>query len=375
MKFSLARRWLTALAVLGITAPALAQGRTVNVYGWGDYIDPKVLSDFTKETGIMVSYESYDSAEKADARIMKGQTGFDAVIVPGDVLRKHLSSGLYQTLDRSRLANSKYLWPEIMARLAAYDPGNQHAVNYQWFTAGIAYNVEKAKELLGEAAVEQARERAGILGSWDVVFKPQNLKKFAGCGVTLPGSGEEMFAIALIYLKGDPGSVRPADIKRAGELLYGLRRNVEKFDSREYASGLADGDICLAAGYSMASLQARDRAREADNGVEIGYVIPAEGSLMVLDNLAIPADAPHAAEAYAFIDFLLRPEIAARNTNFTHIASGVILPEAALDREISSNPSIYPEPAVMQKLFAAPVYEPALQRAILREWERIKTGK
>ncbi|MGH6847682.1 MAG: polyamine ABC transporter substrate-binding protein [Methylocella sp.] len=368
MKNSFTALWFFGLCLCGLLVPAFGHEKTVNVYGWGDYIDPKVIEDFTKETGLQVAYDAYDSNEAFEARLQTGKTGFDVVIVSGPVLQRQIAAGLYQRLDKTKLPNSKNLWPEVMARLGVHDPGNQYAVNYMWFTAGIAYNVEKATELLGDAA-------AASLNSWDIVFKPGNLKKFAGCGVTVLDSGEELFAIALNYLRADPASMRQSDLKRAAELLTGMRRDVKKFDSTGFADALANGDICLGVGYSGDSFRARDQAREADNGIEIGYAIPKEGTLMSLDNLAVPKDAPHVEEAYAFIDFLLRPAIAARNTNFTHLANGVLASKSSIPKDIVENKSIYPDAATMQRLFAVANHDPAARKAIIREWARIKAGK
>jgi putrescine transport system substrate-binding protein len=369
MKNSCTALWLFGLCWCGLILPAFGQEKAVNVYGWGDYIDPKVIEDFTKETGLKVAYDAYDSNEAFEARLQTGKTGFDVVIVSGSVLQRQIAAGLYQKLDKTRLPNSKNLWPEVMARLGVYDPGNLYAVNYMWFTAGIAYNVEKAKELLGDAAA------GASLNSWDILFKPGNLKKFAGCGITVLDSGEELFAIALNYLRADPASMRQSDLKRAADLLSGMRREVKKFDSAGFADALANGDICLGVGYSGDSFRARDRAHEADNGIEIDYAIPKEGTLMSLDNLAIPKDAPHVEEAYAFIDFLLRPAIAARNTNFTSLANGVLASKSSIGKDIVENKSIYPDAATMQRLFAGANHDPAARKAIDREWARIKTGK
>ncbi|MGH6936786.1 MAG: extracellular solute-binding protein, partial [Methylocella sp.] len=293
MKNSFATLWLLGLCLYGLLLPAFGQEKAVNVYGWGDYIDPKVIEDFTKETGFKVAYDVYDSNEAFEARLLAGKTSFDVVIVSGSVLQRQIAAGLYQKLDKTKLPNSKNLWPEVMARLGTYDPDNQYAVNYMWFTAGIAYNVEMAEELVGDSAADAS------LNSWDILFKPGKLKKFAGCGITVLDSGEEMFAIGLNYLRADPASIRQNDLRRAVELLSGMRRDVKKFDSADLADALANGDTCLGVGYSGDSFRARDRAREADNGIEIDYTIPKEGSLILLDNLAIPKDAPHVEEAYA----------------------------------------------------------------------------
>jgi putrescine transport system substrate-binding protein len=365
----------------GILVPALGQEKIVNVYGWSDYVDPKVIEDFTKETGIKVSYDAYNSDETSEARLQAGKTGFDVVIVSGRVLQRQIAAGLYLRLDKRKLPNSKTLWPEVMARLAVHDPGNQYAVNYMWFTAGIAYNVEKAKEFAGNTPADAsltgapAQRPAPLVDSWNVLFKPENLKKFSGCGVDVLDSAEDLFPIALQYLRLDPASIRQTDLKRAADLLSGLRRDVKKFESSEYADALANGDICLAVGYSGDSFRARDRAREAENGIEIDYAIPKEGAPILFDNLAIPKDAPHVEEAYAFIDFLLRPEIAARSTNFTHLANGVLASKSSVEKAIADNPSIYPDASVMQRLFASGSHDPATQKAIAHEWARTKMGK
>jgi putrescine transport system substrate-binding protein len=369
MKNSFAALWFFGLCLCGQLLPAFGQEKTVSVYGWGDYIDPKIIEDFTKETGFKVAYDVYDSNEAFEARLLAGKTSFDVVIVSGSALQKQIVERLYQKLDKTKLPNSKNLWPEVTARLGIYDPGNQYAVNYMWFTAGIAYDVEKAEELFGDAAADAS------LNSWDILFKPANLKKFAGCGITVLDSGEELFAIALNYLRADPASIRQSDLRRAAELLSGMRRYVKKFDSADFGDALANGNICLGVGYSADSLRARNRAREAGNGIEIDYTIPKEGSLISLDNLAIPKDAPHVEEAYAFIDFLLRPAIAARNTNFTHRANGVLASKSSISKEIVENKSIYPDAATMQRLFAVANRDPAAQKTIAREWERIKTGR
>lgn len=361
--------WILALlAVLG-ASPARAQDRIVNVYNWSDYIDAEVIEDFTKATGIKVVYDTFDSNEVLETRLLAGQTGYDVVVPSGPFLQRQIAAGLYQKLDKAKLENIRNLSPDVMARLAVHDPGNQFAVNYMWFTTGIAYNAEKAKARLGDGALDP------VLGSWDVVFKPEILKKFADCGIYVLDSPDDMFPIALNYLGLHPDSKRPADLRRATELLSGMRRHVKKFHSSEYINALANGDICLAVGWSGDVFQARNRAREAENNVEIDYVIPKEGTLMSLDNLAIPKDAPNRDEAHAFIDYLSRPDVAARNTNSTNFANGVLGSMALVDKAIVANKSIYPKAATQQRLFTVTSLDQPTQKLITREWTRIKTGK
>ena len=253
----------------------------------------------------------------------------------------------------------------IAEKLARYDPGNQFSVDYMWYTTGIAYNTAKIKERLGERPIT----------SWDQVLRPENLKKLADCGVYFIDSPEDIFSITLNYLKLDPNSKKPEDIKRAEELLSGLRRYVKKFHSSEYINALANGDICLAIAWSGDSFQARSRAKEAGNGVDIAYVIPQEGTLITLDALAIPKDAPHPAEAHLFIDFLMRPDIAARNSNLTHFANGVLTSKPLVDPAILANPAIYPDAATMSRLFAVTAPDLVAQKGITRAWTRVKTGR
>jgi putrescine transport system substrate-binding protein len=352
------------LALVGL-GQAQAADRVVNVYNWSDYIAPKVLEDFTKETGIKVVYDTYDSNETLETKLLAGNAGYDVVVPSGTFLERQIKAGLYTKLDRSRLPHWSGLWPEVMARLAVHDPGNEYAVDYMWFTTGLAFNADKARERLGGAPVS----------SWDIVFKPELLKKFADCGVYVLDSPEDLFTIALNYLKLDPNSKKLPDLRRAAALLANLRPYVKKFHSSEYINALANGDICLAVGWAGDAFQAKNRAKEANNGIDIGYVIPKEGTLMSLDSLAIPSDAPHPAEAYAFIDYLLRPEVAARNTNATNFANGVVASKPFVSQDILNNPAIYPDAETMRRLFTVTTYDQATQKFVTREWVRVKTGK
>jgi putrescine transport system substrate-binding protein len=345
--------------------PLSAAERVVNVYNWSDYIAPGVLEDFTKATGIKVIYDTYDSNETLETKLLAGNTGYDVVVPSGTFLERQIKAGLYQKLDKSKLPHWSGLWPEVMERLAVHDPGNQYAADYMWFTTGIAYNVDKARERLGNQPID----------SWDVFFKPEILKKFADCGVYVLDSPEDLFTIALNDLKLNPNSKKPQDIHRAANLLAAMRPYVKKFHSSEYINALANGDICLAVAWSGDAFQAKSRAAEANNGVNIAYVIPKEGTLMSLDSIAIPKDAPHVEEAYAFIDFLLRPDIAARNTNATNFANGVLASRDKVAPDILNNKSIYPDITTMKRLFTVTSYDQAVQKYVTREWTRVKTGK
>lgn len=360
------KKALIALAALFVSATfACADDKVVNIYNWSDYIDPKVLDQFTQETGIKVVYDTYDSNEVLETKLLAGKTGYDVVAPSGTFLQRQIQAGVYQKLDKSQLPNRAGLWPAIMAHLAVYDPGNLYAVDYMWFTTGIAFNVAKVKERLGNRALD----------GWDIVFNPDLLKKFSDCGVYVLDSPEDLFTPALKYLGLDPNSKSPADIHKAADLLARMRPYVKKFHSSEYINALANGDICLAVAWAGDSFQARNRAREAGNGVDIDYVIPKEGTLMSLDTLAIPKDAPHVQEAHQFINFLMRPDIAARNTSVTNFANGVIASIPDVDKDVLDNKSIYPSDDVLKRLFTVASYDAAIQKVVTREWTRVKTGR
>jgi putrescine transport system substrate-binding protein len=379
-----AAAWVSCILALW-GPPSFAQERIVNVSGWSDYIDPDVVRDFTRETGIKVTYDSYESEENLEEQLKQGKAAFDVVIVSGRALPRHIVAGLYLKLDKTRLPNAKYLSPEIMAILSAYDQGNQYAVNYIWFTAGIAYDVEKAKTLVSNVRADAPRSASAApsstpaVNSWNLLFRPDNLRKFLNCGVGVMDSPEDLLAIARRYLWSDwslvSGLSHETDLKRAADLLNRIRRDVKKLAAPKYANALAEGEICLAVGYSLDSFRARHLARELKNGIEIGYAIPREGAPILLDNLAIPKEALHIEEAYAFIDFLLRPEIAARNTNFTHAANGIPASKPSIDKRVLGDRSIYPDNALMQRLFIPEKDEAEAQSAFAREWARTKVGK
>lgn len=354
-----------AAATLALTTTAFAQGRSVNVYNWSDYIDPGVLDDFTRETGIRVVYDTYDSNETLETKLLAGKTGYDIVVPSATFLQRQIQIGVYQKLDKSKLPNLANLNADVTGRLAVYDPGNLYSVNYMWFTTGIAFNVAKAKARIGDKSPD----------SWDLVYKPENLRKFADCGVYFLDSPEDIFSTALRSIGVNPDSKNPADIRKAADTIIRVKPSVKKFHSSEYINALASGDICLAVGWAGDSFQARNRAQEARNGVEIDYVIPKEGTLISLDNLAIPKDAERVAEAHALIDYLLRPEVAARNSKVTNFANPVDASKKFLPPEIVANKSIYPDDAVMKRIFTVSAKDQATQKVITREWTRVKTGR
>ncbi len=362
MKFVRASLFLAALSL--IPATALAEDKVVNVYNWSDYVGEGVLDDFTKATGIKVVYDVYDSMEVLETKILAGGSGYDIIVPTDRNLARLIQAGVIQKLDKSKLPNLVHQWDVINERLATYDPGNEHATDYMWGTTGIGYNVAKVKAIMPDAPLD----------SWAIIFKPEVIAKFKDCGVYFLDSADDMLPAALAYLGLKPDSKDAADLEKAGALLTSVAPYVQKYNSSEYINALANGDICIAVGFSGDVLQARDRAAEAKNNVEIGYSIPKEGALIWFDSFAIPADAPHPEAALAFINFMLDPKIAARNSDFVNYANGNKDSQPLIKKDVIEDPSVYPKAETFKELFTTTPNTPAVQRIVTRLWTKIKSG-
>ena len=354
----------TALAVI-VSSGASAQDRTVNVYNWSDYIDDSILEDFTRETGIKVVYDVFDSNEILETKLLAGGTGYDVVVPTGTFLARQIQAGVFQKLDKSKLPNLSNMWDVVSERTAKYDPGNEYSINYMWGTTGIGYNVNKVQDALGIEKID----------SWEVVFNPDMIAKLADCGVYMLDAPAEIIPAALNYLGLDPNSTNPDDLGKAEELLLSIRPSIRKFHSSEYINALANGDICLAVGWSGDMFQARDRAAEADQGVAIEYSIPKQGAQMWFDQMAIPADAPHTEEAHEFLNYMMRPEVIAKASNYVFYANGNAASKDLLDEEVIGDPAVYPDDETMNKLFTTVPLDARTQRLVTRIWTRVVTGQ
>ena len=363
---SKALRLSAATALIAAFACASqAQERVVNVYNWSDYIDDSIIADFTKETGIKVVYDVFDSNEILETKLLAGGSGYDIVVPTSNFLVRQIEAGVYQKLDKSKLPNLANMWDVVTERVQKYDPGNEYSINYMWGTVGLGYNVKKVSEALGIEKID----------SWDVFFNPDNLSKLADCGVYVLDSPTDLIPTTLNYLGLDPEAKSPEDFAKVEEALLKIRPFIRKFHSSEYINALANGDICLAVGWSGDVFQARDRATEADQGVVVDFVIPKEGAEMWFDQMAIPADAQHVAEAHEFLNYLMKPEVAAKATNYVYYANGNKASQQFIEKEIMEDPAIYPDEATLAKLFTVSPYDPKTQRLVTRTWTKIVTGQ
>ena len=365
-KSKLAATTTLAALVLALPVAGLAQETVLNIYNWSDYIAEDTIAKFEEEFGVSVNYDVYDSNEVLEARLFAGNSGFDIVVPTSDFLRRQVQAGIYQPLDRAKLPNLENMDPDLMATAAVYDEGNAHSVIYMWGTTGIGYNTAMIEERLGADAPTN---------SWDMVFDPEIVSQLADCGVTMLDAPTEMLPAAMNYLGLDPQSTETADFEAAAELLASIRPHIRYFHSSQYISDLANGDVCLSVGWSGDIFQAQARAAEAENGVEIAYVIPDEGALQWFDLMAIPADAPNPDLAHEFINFVMRPEITADITNYVWYANGNAASLELVDEEITSDPGIFPTEAAKERLWASQVYDARTDRTVNRLWTTVKTGE
>lgn len=364
MKF-LTKSALAAAFIAGAGAPAWGQDAVVNVYNWSDYIDESILEDFEKETGIKVVYDVFDSNDILETKLLAGGTGYDVVVPSGTFLSRQIQAGVFQPLDKSKLSNLSNMWDVVSTRTAKYDPENAHSVNYMWGTTGIGYNVKQVAERMPDAPVD----------SWKMIFDPEVISKFADCGVFMLDASDEMIPAALNYLGEDPDSHDLKVIAKAEKLLLSIRPYIQKFHSSEYINALANGDICLAVGWSGDILQARDRADEAENGVEVSYSTPVEGALMWFDQMAIPKDAPHVENAHKFIDYIMRADVMAKASNYVYYANGNKASQELLDEEVIGDTAIYPSEAALETLYTTTPYPPKVQRKVTRLWTKVKSSQ
>src|SRR5476651_2040012 len=363
---NVAGKTLLALSLAGVMAGAAhADDKVLHVYNWSDYIAPDTVANFEKESGIKVVYDVFDSNETLEAKLLAGKSGYDIVVPSNNFLAKQIKAGVYKELDRSKLPNYKNLNTDLLKAVSVSDPGNKHAFPYMWGSIGIGYNPEKVKAALG----------VGKIDSWDVVLKPENLAKLKSCGVSFLDSPTEMLPVALHYLGLPTDTQKKDDLKKAEDLFLKLRPSIAYFHSSKYISDLANGNICVAVGYSGDVYQAKARAAEAGGKVTVNYSIPKEGAGSFYDMVAIPKDAENVEGAYKFMNFLMKPEIMAEITDAVHFPNGNSAATPLVDKSITSDPGVYPPADVQAKLYAIADLPAATQRIMTRSWTTIKSGK
>jgi putrescine transport system substrate-binding protein len=358
---------LLAVILSSAISASWAGEKVVHVYNWSDYIAPDTLENFQAATGIKVTYDVYDSNEVMEAKLLAGGSGYDVVFPTAQPFaERQIKAGLYKKLDKSKLGNYGNLDPAILKPLQTPDPGNEHVVPYMWGTSGIGYNIDKVKALLGNDAPTD---------TWALIFDPAIASKLAGCGISVMDDEMEGMSAALMYLGKDPNTTDAKDFEAAVELFQKVRPYIKYFHSSQYINDLANGDLCVAHGYSGDVLQARDRADEAGNNVHIAYTVPKQGAILWIDVMAIPTDAPHPDNAYAFINYLLKPEVIAAISNEVAYANANKAATGLIDEAVRDDPGVYPPEDVKQRLVTIGTLPDKVQRLKVRAWTRIKSGQ
>jgi putrescine transport system substrate-binding protein len=348
------------------TARAAADtGKVLNLYIWSDYLAADTLSNFEKQTGIKVHVAYFDTNETLETKLLAGSSGYDVVVPTASYFERQIKAGVYLTLDKSKLPNLKNMDPQLMSKVALHDPGNAHGIIYTWGTNGIGYNEKMVRELMPDAPLD----------SWRMVFDPAVASKVAKCGISVLDSPAEMLRAVYSYLGKDPNSQSPDDLALAEAVLTKIRPYIRNINSSEYIEALANGDLCIAVGYNGDVMQARDRAREANKGIEIKYVVPKEGSILWFDMLAIPKDAPHPDSAYAYLNYIMTPPVIADISNFKRYANANLASQPLVLDAVKNDPGIYPPPELRQKLAVQLADSTDQTRAITRVWQKFKTGQ
>jgi len=359
-------RLLTVATAALLAGAGTLQAQSINVYNWSDYIAEDTIERFTAATGIAVNYDVFDSNDTLEARMLAGSSGFDVVVPTSDFMQRQIAAGVYQPLNRDLLPNLSNMDPALMELAAAFDPGNEHSVIYLWGTTGIGYN---------RAAVDARMGEGYEVNSWSILFDPEIVSRFADCGVAVLDAPTELFPAAMNFLGLDPTSTAEADFNAAADLMNTIRPHLRYFHSSQYISDLANGEICLAVGWSGDILQAAARAEEAGQGVEVNYTIPTEGAHLWFDMLVIPVDAPNPEGAHAFINFLMDSEIAANNTNYVQYPNAVATSHPFIDEAVLNDPTIFPTAETIASSWTLSPYTTQVDRIVTRLWTRVRTGQ
>jgi putrescine transport system substrate-binding protein len=354
-------------AASGAADKSAGTGKTpvLNLYIWSDYLAANTLSDFEKQTGIKVHVAYFDTNETLETKLLAGSSGYDIVVPTASYFERQIKAGVYLTLDKSKLPNLKNMDSQLMSKVAMHDSGNAHGIIYTWGTNGIGYNEKMLKELMPDAPLD----------SWRLVFDPAVASKVAKCGISVLDSPAEMVRAVYSYLGKDPNSQSPDDLVQAEAVLTKIRPYIRNINSSEYIEALANGDLCVAVGYNGDVMQARDRAREANKGIEVKYTVPKEGSILWFDMLAIPKDAPDPDSAYAFMNYIMTPQVIAGISNFKRYANGNAASQSLVLPAVKDDPGIYPPPELRQKLAVQLADSTDQTRAITRVWQKFKTGQ
>ncbi|WP_311398188.1 polyamine ABC transporter substrate-binding protein [Neisseria cinerea] len=378
------RKILMAAAVFGLVLTACGGGSQttaepeasqvqhtvsdkLNIYNWSDYVDPKTLSDFEKDTRLNIRYDYYDSNEALEAKLLTGKSGYDLVVPSVANVGRQIKAGAYRKIDKSLIPNYANIDASLLAMMAEVDPGNEYAVPYFWGINTLAINTQQVKKALGTDKLPE--------NEWDLVFNPAYTRKLKSCGISYFDSAIEQIPLALHYLGKDPNSENPEDIKAAVDMMKTVRPDIKRFTSSGYIDDMATGNLCVAIGYGGDLNIAKTRARESANGVDIKVLVPTTGVGVWVDSLMIPRDAQNVANAHKYINHTLDPKVAAQNGSFVTYAPASLPARELMDAKYTSDASIFPTKELMQKSFIVSPKSSDVSRLSVRLWQSLKAGK
>lgn len=358
---------LTVGLTLGATlssSTAFAAG-TLNVTNWADYVAEDTISNFEKEFDVKVTYDTYDSVESIDAKLLAGSTGYDVVLHAGSFVARLLPANILMTVDKSKLSNLKNMMPSVMKQLDDYDPGNKYALPFMWGTHGVTYNAELVNATLPNAPI----------GSLDLIFKPENMEKLAKCGVSFMDSPTDMIPMALAYMGLDPNSTNPDDYKKVEEMLLKVRPYIKTFDNYAYQR-MPQKEFCICATWGPDGLLAMSTAEEANTGVVLGFFMPPEkgGAVFWVDAWIIPSDAKNVDNAHLFLNYMMRPEVAAADSNYTWYANANEAAYPMVDTAVTSSPAAYPTAEQISMMYTLAPVPHKIDRLRTRVWTNFKAG-
>jgi putrescine transport system substrate-binding protein len=364
----IARRAFRLLALAGCAIAAAASAEpagVVNIYSWAEYFPPSIIRKFEAETGIKVNYAVMDNNDVMETTLSAGHSGFDLVTVNASPhLGREIPKHLWQKLDRSKLKNAGNADPSVMKALRRVDPGNAYAIPWMWGTLGVLYNPDMVR----------ARLPSGAARPLDMVFKPEVVARLRDCGVTVLDAWVDMLPMLSAWLGQPELSADPASLQALATAYRAIRPSIRRVTTAGYYQQMAEGEACVSIAYSGDAMIARRLIAEAGSDVKVEYAYPDGVVDIFVDSFAIPADAPHPDAAHRFIDFALRPEIAAEAAAYIGFAVGNSAAIPLLDPSMRDNPAIYPPPAVRERFSMGRPYTPAEERAFARAWLRMKTG-
>ena len=340
--------------------------KVLNIYNWPDYIAKDMVANFEKETGIKVNYQTFENNEALHAKLVAGNTGYD-IVVPGAVFAKpQIDGGLLAKLDKSKVSRYANLDPAIMEKLVMIDPGNDYLVPWGWSFTTVGINKAKVAKALGSTPLPD--------NAWELVFNPVYTEKLKSCGIAYLDSPTEVLPPAMHYLGKNAYSNDAADHKAAGDMLAKVRPHIRMFSST-MIDDLAGGKACVALGWAGDINIARTRALENKSGNEVEALLPKTGGLIFMDTLAMPKDAKHPNNAYAFIDYFLRPDVSASLTNELGYATANKASLASVKPEIAQDPAVFPDAENLKKMVSPASFSNEARESMSNVFTAFKKGK